>query len=217
MAISKTQPMRPAEIELVDTVNTQGVTLSGNTLAIENLDSDLAAEVLARENEDSLLDGKITTEATNRTNADAAINAKIGVGFDSEHTIAGSLSATNQNVTQLGSDIETMGDHLSDMNASIADLQTFDSHIKFGHVLNLTIPANDSISYDASFVEAFESDATVIVLAQVVTSELLTLFDYTLTACDYSGFSFTLSNSDSTAHTVSLEYVAFRTSADPLS
>ena len=81
MAISKTQPMRPAEIELVEIVNTQISTLANHTQAIASLTDDLANEINTRQQSVNLLDGRITTETANRIANDNAINAKIGDGF----------------------------------------------------------------------------------------------------------------------------------------
>lgn len=91
--ISKQQPMRPAEIDLVDQVNT-------NTGDIETNRKNLAQEVTDRTNADTALGNRITQETNrateaekanadaiaketeDRTNADTEINAKFPVTTD---------------------------------------------------------------------------------------------------------------------------------------
>ena len=238
MAISKTQPMRTAEIELVDTVNAQTITLANHTQAIADLNTGLDSEVDERLQADSLLDGKITTETNQRiagdslldgkitteTNqriaGDAAINAVIGDGFSAQNTITNSLSETNQQVSLMNDDLNDVEGAVTGIQSDLAGIATdvanlllFEGRIQIGNVTNLTIPANDSISTSATFAQPFDSGSDCIVLAQVVTSELSTLFDFTLIDCTYSGFSYSIANSDADAHTVSLGYIAIRTSA----
>lgn len=218
MAISKTQPMRPAEIELVDTVNSQAVTLTSHTNSLADLAEDIQAEARTRIQEDLALSDDIDTETTQRIAADSAITGIIGTGFDTTHTIAHSLTATNQQlllltdeVDTLDSDVDDVKDDLLTLSGSIADLDALNARIKIGNVANIVIPANDSISTSEVFAEAFEDDAECIVIAQVITSELATLFDFTLIDCTYSGFSYSIANSDADSHTVSLGYVAINT------
>ena len=256
MAISKTQPMRPAEIELVDTVNAQTTTLANHTQAIADLNTGLASEINARSQADTLLDGKITTEANQRIAADNlldgkittetdqrfiadnlldgkittetnqriagdnAINAVIGDGFSAQNTITDSLAATNQQVSLMNDDLNDVESAVTGIQSALAGIATdvanlllFEGRIQIGNVTNLTVPANDSISTSTVFAQPFDFGSDCIVLAQVVTSEPSTLFTFTLIDCTYSGFSYSIANSDADAHTVSLGYVAIRTSA----
>jgi len=187
MAISKTQPMRSAEIALVDAVN--------------EFTEDLASEISNRKLADNALGERIDAETQARVDADADINAIIGDGFTPQNTIANSLSATNQQVLLLGQDVD------ANTNA-IAALQAFDANIKIGKIADIVVPANDSISTSYVFGEPFPDDAACILLAQVITDELATLFTYTLIDCTYSGFSYSIANSDADPHTVALGFVA---------
>lgn len=213
MAISKTQPMRPAEIELVNTVNAQTSTLANHTQAIADLNTGLATETSARTQADTTLDGKITAEENQRIAGDNAINAVIGDGFSDQNTITNTLSATNQQVSSISDDLTDVQSDVTDLQSDVANLLLFEGRIQIGNVTNLTIPANDSISTSETFAQPFDSGADCIVLAQVVTSESSTLFTLAITDCTYSGFSYTIANSDADAHTVSLGYVAIKTSA----
>ncbi len=238
MAISKTQPMRSAEIELIDASNSQEQTLGAHTQSLNTLAQNLANEIYDREAADTALGERIDNEALARANGDAALQAQIGEGFSSELTIARSLSATNDAV----SDIETeIGDGFDITNTitayknaldlflgtrtdlddtvvnsilALADvinpLNSFVSRFKIGCINNVTIPANDSISTSATFTEPFESTDSCVLFAQVVTNEPASLFTYTLIDCTYSGFSYSIANSDADAHTVSLGYIAVK-------
>lgn len=223
MAISKQQPMRSAEIELVDTVNTQSDTIITHQQSINILSEGLADEISDRELADNDLGERIdaeiqarvyadaaeararddadAAEARARLQADADINSIIGDGFTPQNTIANTISATNQQVLLLGQDVDANSD-------AIQDLQAFTEKIKIGKIDNIVIPANDSISTSYTFDNPFPSDAACILLAQVVTDELSTLFTYTLIDCTYSGFSYSIANSDADQHTVALGFVA---------
>lgn len=212
MAISKTQPMRSAEIALVDTVNAQGDTLTLHQQSINTLAEGLADEISDRELADTALGNRIgaeeqaraqadAAEAQARAQADADISAIIGEGFTPQNTIANSLSVTNQQVLLLGQEVDTNVD-------AIEDLQAFDANIKIGKIDDILVPANDSISTSYVFSDPFPDDAACILLAQVITDELATLFTYTLIDCTYSGFSYSIANSDADPHTVALGFVA---------
>ncbi len=169
MAIFKTQPMRSAEIALVDTVNAQGVELENQQRSVISLAGDIEAEATSRENGDNAL---IT-----------------------------SLSATNRQVLLLGEEV-------TDNAQAIASLQAFNNLLKIGKVADIDIPANTSISTSYVFEEPFPATAACILIAQVITDELATLFDFTLIDCTYSGFSYSISNSDADPHRVALGFVA---------
>ena len=256
MAISKQQPMRPAEIDLIDEVNEHEQTLNLHAQSLNTLAEGLAdeisdreiadtalgvridSEILARTNADTALGGRIDNEIQARVDGDADLQGQIGEGFSPALTIAQSLSATNAAV----SDIETeIGDGFDSQNTITAyaqaldvflgtrtdlddtvvnsilalansseSLESFVSRFKIGCINNVTIPANDSISTSATFAEPFESTDSCVLFAQVVTNELASLFTYTLIDCTYSGFSYSIANSDADAHTVSLGYIAVK-------
>lgn len=93
---------------------------------------------------------------------------------------------------------------------SLNTLETFASRFKIGYISNITIPANDSVSTSETFAEPFAQDDVCVLFAQVVANDPANLFTYTLVACAYSGFSYSIANSDAEAHTVSLGYVAVK-------
>lgn len=228
MAISKTQPMRPAEIELVDEVN-----------RLTNASSSQAGQIAS-------LNAAIETEALVRLNAVQDLQTQIGNGF-AESSVTQSLSATNAQVLALTNDVDTLeqtalpgiqtqidtinqttipgittalGDtallddtvvnSILELATSEETLADFADRFKIGCINSITIPANDSISPSATFAEPFDANDICVLFAQVVTNELASLFTYTLIDCTYSGFSYSIANSDADAHTVSLGYVAVK-------
>lgn len=220
MAISKQQPMRPAEIDLIDAVNQHEQTLNAHTQSINTLTEDLADEIRDREAADTALQGQIgegfspsltiaqSLSATN--NAVADIDAEIGDGFDSQNTITAYVQALDLFIGTRTDLDDTVVNSILALATSSETLESFVSRFKIGCINNLTIPANDSISTSATFAEPFESTDSCVLFAQVITNELASLFTYTLIDCTYSGFSYSIANSDADAHTVSLGYIAVK-------
>lgn len=225
MAISKTQNERPAIIDLIDASNEHAT-------SIANLTTGLQAEMNIRQIEDGEIRAALAGEISNRIAAVQNVQNQIGDGFSDVNTITHSLSTTNQQLSLLANQVDTVtnqvdnvADDLSDVSdaveaiqsdlagigTDVANLLLFEGRIQIGQIDNLVIPANDSLSTSEVFAQPFDSGSSCIVLAQVITSEISTLFDFTLIDCTYSGFSYSISNSDADAHTVALGYVAIRT------
>ena len=281
MAISKQQPMRPAEIALVDASNQHERTLQAHNQSLNTLAGNLANETSDREAADIALNTSINNEIQARTNGDAALQGQIGEGFSPTLTIKQSLNTLTGNLTTETSNREaadialntsinneiqarTNGDaalqgQLSATNASISDidstigngfdsentvtsyaqtldsflgtrtelddtvvnsilslastsesLESFASRFKIGCVNNITIPATDSVSTSETFAVPFAQDDKCVLFAQVITNNPANLLTYSLVACTYSGFSYSIANSDAEAHTVSLGYIAVK-------
>lgn len=220
MAISKTQPMRSAEIEIVDKVNSLDVLTAAHTSSINTLSDDLADEISDREQGDANLQGQIgegfspnltIAQSLSATKDDVSdIEAEIGSGFDSQNNITAYKNALD---TFLG-DRSQLDDTVVDAILGLVDgdeiFGAFLDRFEFGVIGNITIPANDSVTASQVFATPFESTDSCILLAQVITSELYSLFTYTLTECTYSGFSYSIANSDADSHTVALGYVAIK-------
>jgi hypothetical protein len=220
MAISKTQPMRPAEIDLIDAVNTQENTLGIHTQSLNTLAEGLEYEIRDREVADNALQGKIgdgfsptltvaqSLSAINRAVSD--IETEIGNGFDSQNTITVYKDALDLFLGTRTELDDTVVDSILALAASYETLESFVSRFKIGCINDVTIPANDSVSTSATFAEPFDSTDSCVLFAQVVTNELASLFTFTLIDCTYSGFSYSIANSDADEHTVSLGYVAMK-------
>lgn len=96
--ISKSQPMRPAEIELVEQVN-------DNTTDIATLTAGLANEITDRTNADTTLQNNIDAEATTRADADTALT--------------NSLNAEVTARQELGTTVEELGTQLNQTNTNL--------------------------------------------------------------------------------------------------
>ena len=94
MAISKQQPMRSAEVDAIDAINSLQVSLSETA-------SDVTAEETARANADNLLSGRINEEETARANADNEIMGIIGDSFTEADTISDEISAIWQAIESI--------------------------------------------------------------------------------------------------------------------
>lgn len=220
MAISKLQPMRSAEIEILDEVNALDDLTAAHTNSINTLAEGLEDEISDREQGDANLQGQIgegfspsltiaqSLSATNSAISD--IETEIGNGFDSQNTITAYKNALD---TFLGDRTE-LDDTVVDAILGLVDVteifDAFRDRFKIGIIENIAIPANDSVSTSHIFATPFESTDSCILLAQVVTNELSSLFTYTLIDCTYSSFSYSIANSDADAHTVALGYVAIK-------
>lgn len=220
MAISKTQPMRPAEVALIDAVNAQEGTLGVHTQSLNTLAKGLESETENRERADTGLQAQIgegfspsltvaqSLSATNRAVSD--IENEIGDGFDSQNTITAYARALDLFLGTRTDLDDTVVNSIIALADSSESLESFASRFKIGCINNVTVPANDSISTSATFVEPFADTDVCVLFAQVVTSELASLFTYTLIDCTYSGFSYSIANSDADDHVVSLGYMAVK-------
>jgi hypothetical protein len=220
MAISKQQPMRPAEIALVDASNRHDLTLQAHAQSLNTLIEDLGDETSARANGDTALQGQIgegfspdltIAQSLSATNAAVSdIEAEIGTGFDSQNTVTAYAEALDLFLGERTDLDDTVVNSILALVSSSESLESFASRFKIGCVNNITIPANDSVSTSETFAAPFAQDDICVLFAQVVTNELSNLFTYTLIDCTYSGFSYSIANSDADAHTVSLGYIAIK-------
>ena len=120
-----------------------------------------------------------------------------------------SLSATNQQILYLTGEVnEIEQETIPTLTADIATLETAIDPYARGLSEKITVPANDSVSTSIVFTNPFPENAACGVFPCVVTNEIATLFSITIIDCTYSGFSFSVSNSDADAHDVYIGYVA---------
>ena len=136
--ISKTQPMRSAEIDLVDEVNDLDAITAQHTIDIEATAQAILDEAYARAETDSLINAKIGLgfdstntiakaigdEATTRANADTAINDKIGSGFDSTDTVAKAIGDINDKIGTGFDSTDTVAKAITDEATARADADT---------------------------------------------------------------------------------------------
>lgn len=221
MAISKVQPMRPAEIQLVDLANQLETTTQSHTRSIATLTEGLADEISERESADTVIQSAITAETqartqavqtlTNnlasetqaRTQAVQGLQTQIGDGF-SETSVTQSLSATNQQILGLTNDVDQI-------EATLAgNVNVFINRFRVGHTESFEIAAGNAQAGSVTFNTPYADTAQVCVfLCCVDPGEIFTNLECQLISATYSGFSYNIVNNDQTdAHTVALGFVA---------
>lgn len=184
MAISKTQPMRSAEIEILDKVNELDIAVDSNTTSLGLLTDALGAEVSDRQLADTALGNRISDEAGARANADTEIMNVIGSGFSSLNTV----------------------------KSNIEDLQGFDSRFRIGMTEAYTIAASGAQSVLVTFSNPYEAtDAILAIINPVASTETLTTLECVLDSADSLGLRATINNSDpENAYTVALGFIAVK-------
>ena len=217
MAISKTQPMRSAEIEILDTVNDHTATLGIHQQSLNALAEGLADEISSREQADTTLGDAIEAEALTRRDADIAIQNQIGDGFaDTTVTsVTNALSSAVQSISdEIGSGFsaqETIADAIGELEAAMGVVSAWQSRFRLGLTDSVTIEAGGSQSDTLSFNTAFADDAEVAVfLVCVDGAEILTNLDCTLISATYSGFSWSVANGGEDDVSVKVGFLAVR-------
>ena len=211
MAVSKTQNERPAIVALIDLANQLEEDSSAHAQSIQTLTEGLADEVRDREAADDLLEGIIQGEIENRAQAiqDEAearsqavqgLQAQIGDGF-AETSVTTALGATNQLVGQLGDEQDALYN-------TVAGIESTLECIKFGVIPNITVPANDTYSGTYTYDEPFDAGAKSFVFPGFASVESQTTLSLTLIDSSYSGFSYSVSNTDTDPATVNVGYLA---------
>lgn len=218
MAVSKTQNERPAILALIDLANQLEGESNTHARNIETLTEGLAAEVRDRDAADTLLEGAIQNEAEARAQAiqDEAearaqavqgVQTQIGNGF-SQTSVTDSLSATNQLLFQLGNEQDALSESVSGILAILDKL-------KFGMTVEVIVPANDSYAGSYVYSEPFDSSAQILVMLGFADGPMPATLSLTLVDSSYSGFSYSISNTDTDPATVTVGYLAI--AAIPLS
>lgn len=146
------------------------------------------------------LEEAIQGEAETRAQDVQGLQTQIGDGF-AETSITTSLGATNQQVTLLGEEQTVLAEDVSGI------LSTLDS-IKFGVTLEITVPANDSYSGSYVFSEPFDESAKCFVFLGIADDLFQDTLSVTLIHSSYSGFSYSVSNTDTDPATVNVGFLA---------
>ena len=189
MAVSKTQNERPAIVALIDLANQLEEDSSTHAQSIQTLTEGLADEAEAR------------------SQAVQGLQTQIGDGF-AETSVTTALGATNQLVGQLGDEQDALYNTVSGIEATL-------ECIKFGVIPNITVPANDTYSGTYTYEEPFDAGAKSFVFLGFASVESQTTLSLTLIDSSYSGFSYSVSNTDTDPATVTVGYLAI--AALPLS
>lgn len=174
MAISKQQPMRSAEIDAIDELNS----LSGEVSQLQDTTESLSSSV-------------------------DTISQEIGGGFNSEHTIERAISGIMRDIGNM-SYIPAS----SSLAGEIGKLTDFAWKFRVGETEEIELSNGSPYSSSEVFSEPFGPDYNCIVFMQVISTESLQLFDLTMTDCDGSSFSYSVTATDNDTHTIHIGYVA---------
>lgn len=184
MAISKQQPMRSAEIDVIDEVNSLSNSVVTQTQDISQLQN--TAGALSR--------------------AVDSINQEIGDGFDSEHTIERAIGGIVRDIGDM-SYIPAQ----SSIAGEIGKLTDFAWQFRIGETAEIELSNGDPYSGSEDFSEPFGPNNHCIVFVQVISAKPLQTFDLTLIDCDDNGFSYSVKTTDPNPYTVRIGYVAICT------
>lgn len=224
MAISKTQPMRSAEIDLIDSFgqlegdlagevsNRQsadtalGVRISDEIANRTNADTALsgtiASETLARQDADTALGGRIDDEIANRTNADTALGDRIS------NEAGARANADTEIMNVIGSGFSA----INTIASNISNLLVFDNRFRIGMTQAYTIAASGTQAVSVDFNTPYESTDEVLVLINPIgANESFTDLRCVLDSAGYVGFSATIENNDTVnSYTVALGFIAVK-------
>jgi len=185
MAISKTQPMRPAEIELVDEVN-----------RLTNASSSQAGQITS-------LNAAIEAEAQVRLNAVQGLQDQIGNGF-TETTITQSLSATNAQVLALTEGVGAIE------QTALPGIQSFVNRFRLGVTEQITVEAAGSYSSSLVYQTPFEATDLTFVMLGFADDLPLTGLTINLIDSTYSGFSYSVGNTGSDDAEIRIGFLAVK-------
>ena len=200
MAVSKTQNERPAILALIDLANQLEGESNTHARNIATLTEGLADEVSDREAADRLLEEAIQDEAEARAQAVQGVQNQIGDGF-AETSVTTSLSATNQQVLLLGNEQDELSETVSGILSLLAN-------IKFGATEEITVPANDSYASSYVYPEPFGASSKSFVILGFADDLLQATLSVTLIDSTYSGFSYSITNTDADPANVTIGYLA---------
>ncbi len=224
MAISKTQPMRSAEIELVDSVNQLESDLATEVGNRMNADTALGAriddEILAREGADTALGTRIDNEILAREGADTALGARIddeilareGADTALGNRISDEAGARANADTEIVNLIGTGFSASNTIASNIESLQGFDSRFRIGMTEAYTIAASGAQAVSVTFNNPYEAtDAILAFVNPIASAETITTLGCVLDAAGPQGLRATINNSDpDNAYTVALGFIAIK-------
>ena len=213
MAISSAQPMRSAEIDILGAVNDLQEDMLSATSAVQTLDAsvetlsdNLTAEIANRLSAVQAVTAAVVTERGERQAADDNLQSQLGNGF---HQTSATTALSNISDT-----VSTLSDNLTDLgNAfeALPDISSFIDQFQFGAVTNVEVAAQStqtgSITYDPAYTS---NDKVAVVMSLYSATETLSTLSCTLDTSTNTGFAYTITNSDSAAHTVDLAWVAIK-------
>lgn len=211
MAVSKTQNERPAITALIDLANQLEDDSNTHARNIETLTNGLAQEALDREAADTLLDGAIRDEAEARAQAiqdEAEARAQAVQGLQTQIGNGFSETSVTTQVNALGEEQAVLAEDVFGIRATL-------KNIKFGILTEITVPANDSYAGSYAYPEPFDATSKSLVMLGLTDEPAPATLSLALVASTYSGFSYSITNTDTNPATVTVGYLAI--AAIPLS
>lgn len=201
MAISKTQPMRSAEIELVDTVNDLDTDNTANKASIESLQAQIGDGF-------STLGTTVTSVTNALSRAVQTISDELGDGFNTQNTVTAAI----------GSIVQTIGDASSlpvgsDIIDVLETLTAFSGRFRIGETEEIELSDGAPYSSSETFATPFGQTDNCILYAQVISGEPTNRFDLTILDCTNVGFSYSVAATDTDTYTIRVGYIAICTNA----
>lgn len=117
--------------------------------------------------------------------------------------VLGALSSAIQSIS------DELGGGFSSDN-TVADAVAPLANIRIGMTSAVVVGGGSSQATSHVFAQPFADGSKCVVLGGVVSDELLSLFTLDIIECTYSGFSFSVSNSDEDMHSVNVGYIAIK-------
>lgn len=147
------------------------------------------------------LEGESNTHARSIETLTEGLAAEVRDRSTADTALTNSIGETNQQVLELAEDISSI----------LAQLE----NIKFGMTVEITVPASDS--YEGSYVypEPFAPSANSLVMLGFANAPLQDTLSLALVDSTYSGFSYSITNTDTDPATAIVGYLAI--AAIPLS
>lgn len=209
MAISKTQPMRSAEVEILEKVNALD---TANAINAENItaNSDSIADINERIGEGFSPSLTIARSLTATNAAIQSVGAEIGTGFDEDNTVTAFAETLNAFLGTREDLDDTVVNSIVALADAITTLNSFNNRFRIGVISGIEVPALESVSSSFSYNTPFEENDISFVVLGLADDLLQAPYEVTLIDSTYSGFSYSINNTDSDPATLSLGFMAVK-------
>lgn len=139
-----------------------------------------------------------------------AIGALIDLANQLEDEIGDGFAETSVTTA-----VNLLGEGQSELAEDVWGIRTTLENIKFGFTPDITVPASDSYSGSYVYPEPFDSNAKSLVMLGFADDPVHATLSIALVDFSYSGFSYSITNTDTDPATVTVGYLAI--AASPLS
>lgn len=216
MPISKVQPMRPAEIELVDLVNTLEGNLENEITDRENADKQLQQnidnEAKTRATNDTTLQNNINKESQDRVNGDNTLQQNIETTKKELQTsIQNEAKARNEEDVQLQKNIDSVQSELMQVDTQLNNkIDDFINTLEWGVQNSIEVIADNSTVITVDFTKEKQSEPIVLITLESTEEATNSVNCYAaLTDVSTSNFHVRVYNLDKTnTHTLKINWLA---------